>query len=180
MNEIVVGKLLTGTEKKDAIHFALMPMVATCRLNAGEHVSANGDENKPYVGIVDPFLKEFVEQGERFWLFLYPNTVIGMRHEWQHPAFPEATGDASIVKDPEGFHRQTLESVASQIGCSFSSLVERLELYGDDSCGGDDGIQEGLNQLANNPSAIESMWNSYEALYGRVKTRVSGYFHCAC
>ena len=39
------------------------------------------------VGIVDPFLKEPVEPGERFYIFLFPNTVTGLRHVWTHPAF---------------------------------------------------------------------------------------------
>lgn len=34
------------------------------------------------VGIVDPFLRESVQPSQRFWLFLYPNTVTSLRHEW--------------------------------------------------------------------------------------------------
>ncbi|MFO0822607.1 MAG: hypothetical protein U0792_05710 [Gemmataceae bacterium] len=39
------------------------------------------------VGIVDPFLREAVRPGQRFWLFMYPNTVTTLRHEWTHPAY---------------------------------------------------------------------------------------------
>lgn len=66
--------------KRDAIHVAIIPLVAPRVMRPGEHL-ANG--------IVNPFLKEPVQPGEAFWLFLYPGTVTGIRHVWSHPAFAE-------------------------------------------------------------------------------------------
>jgi hypothetical protein len=86
-----------GERRRDAIHIALAPVTAAQRLTPGEHVGLIEAGNVELVGpcddnigIVDPFLVEDVEPGQRFWLFLYPNTITGLRHVWTHPAFAAA------------------------------------------------------------------------------------------
>lgn len=89
------GKLLSDDDRqRDAIHVALAPATAATRLTPGEHVGlvraddaelAGPTDNN--IGIVDPFLAAEVEPGQRFWLFLYPNSVTGLRHIWTHPTF---------------------------------------------------------------------------------------------
>lgn len=88
-----VGKILNGTEGRDAIHFALAPVIAGEDLLRGEKVCVESGlaiaRNCGSIGIVDPFLEEpQVPKGSRFWLFLYPGTITNLRHVWSHPAFP--------------------------------------------------------------------------------------------
>ena len=91
MNDVKLGTLLTPEAKRDAIHVAVAPVVAGENLRPGEHVGVSPDGvasgSRPFVGIVDPFLSVHVKPGERFYLFLYQNTVTSLRHEWTHPAF---------------------------------------------------------------------------------------------
>ena len=92
-----------GDRRRDAIHIAVAPVTAAERLSPGQHVGLvrAGDPElvgpcDNTIGIVDPFLAEAVEPGQRFWLFLYPGTVTSLRHLWTHPAF---TAVATTVRE---------------------------------------------------------------------------------
>lgn len=78
---------------RDAIHVAVVPMIAKSRLYPGNHIDADGNRTGgELVGIVDPYLTVPVEKGQKFFMFLYPGTVTSLRHVWTHPAFtPEAS-----------------------------------------------------------------------------------------
>ena len=98
-----IGKIITdGHRRRDAIHVAVAPVTASCRLHPGEHVGLLGEDDvvgpcgEDNIGIVDPFLRKPVERNERFWLFLYPGTITGLRHVWKHPAFN--SGVPEVVK----------------------------------------------------------------------------------
>lgn len=99
-----LGSIIDETEKRDAIHLAVEPVVAAVPLFAGQHVkfddrgqatwatlqSAHSDG----IGIVDPFLDEPVNPGDRFWLIVYPRQITSLRHVWEHPSFP-SSGETS-------------------------------------------------------------------------------------
>jgi hypothetical protein len=97
-----LGRLIEdGDRRRDAIHIAIAPVTAAERLMPGQHVGLIREDNLELVGpcdrtigIVDPFLSDKVEPGQRFWLFLYPGTIAGLRHVWTHPAF--ATAAAAV------------------------------------------------------------------------------------
>ncbi|HVL12339.1 MAG TPA: hypothetical protein VM529_07230 [Gemmata sp.] len=99
-----LGQLITdGDRRRDAIHVAVAPVTAAARLAPGQHVGLVQDGNTELVGpcdrtigVVDPFLAADVEPGQRFWLFLYPGTITGLRHVWTHPVF---TAAAAAVRE---------------------------------------------------------------------------------
>lgn len=114
MSEIKLGKILKKKGKKDAIHIAVVPLVAGEDLYVGRKIKlkfntndiamdATYDEDNAF-GIVDPFLDEYcVKKGEKFYGLLFPGTVTGMRHEWQHPKFnvpkKELTESEAWIRD---------------------------------------------------------------------------------
>jgi hypothetical protein len=99
-----LGQLIEdGDRRRDAIHVAVAPVTAAGRLVPGQHVGLIREDDPELVGpcdrtigIVDPFLAEEVEAGQRFWLLLYPGTITALRHVWTHPAFTRA---AAAVKE---------------------------------------------------------------------------------
>lgn len=87
-----IGQVHTGPLSNDAIHIAIAQVSAGEELKAGDHVGfKEGNtvvfKNTNNIGIVDPFLKEVVKKDRLFYLFLYPNTVTSLTHQWEHPMF---------------------------------------------------------------------------------------------
>lgn len=91
MNEPLFGQIITdpNTPERDAIHVACYNCEALFDLKPGTHVDKYGSNLGELVGIVDPYLYLPVKKGQRFWIFLYPKTVTGLQHQWQHPEFSE-------------------------------------------------------------------------------------------
>lgn len=89
-----IGYLIEdGDLRRDAIHIAIAPVTAAVPLFPGQHIGfcrsdrefvAPCNEN---IGIVDPFLRDPIQEGQRFWMFLYPGTITSLRHVWTHPTF---------------------------------------------------------------------------------------------
>lgn len=98
--EVKLGQLITEEAGRDAVHVAVAPVIANERLQPGQDIGlVEGQEvvgvvDDP-IGIVDPFLKNPVVKGQRFWLFLYPNTITSLRHEWTHQSFSTESRDVS-------------------------------------------------------------------------------------
>lgn len=88
-------KLNQHEHRRDAVHVAMAPCTAMERMLPGDHVKlVKGEVDKVVgakvgtgIGIIDPFLTEHVNEGDRVFVCLYPNTVTGMRHVWKHPEF---------------------------------------------------------------------------------------------
>jgi hypothetical protein len=92
-----------GDRRRDAVHIAVAAVTAEVRLSPGQHIGLTQAANTELVGptdhnigIVDPFVTGDIEPGQRFWMFLYPDTITGLRHIWTHPAFSTA---AAVIRE---------------------------------------------------------------------------------
>ena len=109
-NEAKLGTIPIGDEGRDAVHIAIVPVQAAVHLAKGSTVKLAPDGRavphlaQDAIGVVDPFRSDHdatVKPGEWFWLCLYPKTVTGLRHVWEHPLFQQYQPAASVAPSKE-------------------------------------------------------------------------------
>lgn len=172
MSDIKLGKLIEKTgEERDAIHIAIAPMVAAHELAPADHVGILEDGraggcDKP-IGIVDPFLKDSVREGQSFWLCLYQGTVTGMKHHWVHPAFEE-----NSVKSVKSISETWIRNYADEIRVPYARLMDAARVYITSEeylCEGD--LLEGV-------STEPEFWVHYKNVTGKCGS--GNFFSCSC
>lgn len=181
-SEIKLGQLCKGSELCDAVHIATAPVKAHHGLSPGEHIGLVNPDYveqfplvgsrgiKKLIGIVDPFLTKKVNQGDKFHLCLYPNTVTSLRHQWTHPDFKST----QIVNTADSY--AYIQKEAESMGLSFDELMNaayRFLRSGDYLCDG--GRYEGCY-------LDEKFWDHFEIVTGQkvpANDRES-FFSCSC
>lgn len=174
-----MGGLLTDETNpgtKDAVHVAVIAVVAATRMQPGQHVGVNTANmfahavGFEHVGIVDPYLKAAVPAGYTFWLFLYPRSITGLNHVWTHPAFDNAATEYVKPAD-RAVSGVWLKEFMDRIECrSIDDLKEAIKY---DGCFGYD------TSYADIPAEF---WQHYKNVTGQdvpEKDRPQ-YFRCAC
>ncbi len=129
MSDIELGKLITTPQERDAVHVAIIPMIAGEELYPGQRfrlkygttdVAMCADYNEEdAIGIIDPFLvnNDRITEGVEVWGMLFPNTVTGMRHHWQHPAFAN-------VERTDDEHELWLRNFCDEWNFDFKELID--------------------------------------------------------
>lgn len=145
-----LGQLISEGESpnRDALHVAVVPLTAAHKayLRAGEPfklntaglaVSCHIDDS---IGVADPFLKESIRPGERFWGLLIPGSVSNLRHDFDHHAWPKVevapTVIEKIVEKPEDPEITAVREYAQRHGITLSELCSTAGETLNDSCRG--------------------------------------------
>lgn len=168
-----------GSSERDAVHVATVLVQATERLFPGMRVGfVQEDVNNTLVGaventvgIVDPFLDHPAEEGEWFWLLLYPNTITSLRHEWVHPAFNKTTEFKKA--------RQWMEDFALDCRVGYEDLMQAASNWldsGDMFC---QSTEDGREEMWDNN---DQFWVMYKVLTGTSvpEEKKENFFTCAC
>ena len=173
-----LGQLIEEGMNRDAVHIAVAPVVAACHLSSGDHIGfakddgetvVNAASNVTAIGIVDPFLNQPVKKGQRFWMFLYPNTITSLNHVWEHPAFTKTTFPNTFLS------KLWMHKYAEQFGFTGERMVRAATDYldhGNHFCDGDTFESE---------SVPAEFWVHYERITGRVvQDHDDSFFACSC
>lgn len=177
-----LGRIIDDTQKRDAIHLAVLPMVAVETMKPGETCGPVPGGAAPYavekLGIVDPFLTAPVQKGERFWMVLRPRLVTSLRHVWSHMAFADE-GAPDIAKEPISLERSKwwiTNWAESSPGISYDEAIDGAEAY----LKYDDYMSDGGRWEDQDVPA--EFWDHYEVVTGeKVPTeKRGGFFSCAC
>lgn len=190
-----IGRIIKPEEEsgRDAVHFALFPAVAGQDLTRANVVYMEGgvahcfNPARKSVGIVDPFLMHGVKKGEKFWVFLFPNTISGLRHVWSHPDFPEVGAEGLTKEKPS--KNKTLEEqcVEQAIAWMKNHADKNTHLsYVALMNAADDYLETGeyyhLGQDTTGYECTDEFWDNYEIIRGvKVKPDDRGhFFSCSC
>ncbi len=190
-----LGYIIDDAQKRDAIHLAVDPVVATEDLEPGQHCSlmfgsghlygaaGHSGKTKDTVGIVDPFLERGPRKGERFWLVMYPRMISSLRHVWTHPAFPDEPGVHAIEPPPVDPRVRTstlwIGQFAMDIGISYYALMDAAE----------DFVESGTYTYENTETYKEhwekfpEFWDHYEIVTGKKldpDEDRGNFFTCSC
>ena len=176
MNDLKLGEIITTEQQRDAVHVAVVPVIAGEDLEVGMHVGLVPGSTDTVmcaspkidsIGIVDPFLSCGVDKGQRFWLFLYPGTITSLRHDWSHPAFQAKAGFTAEDRDAS---MEWMRAFAAQHCEPYRDdrqfTAEDLIAAGFDFLKhGDRYVQQGSDSLRDHSSASE-FWHHFERITG--------------
>lgn len=189
-SKLGIGHIIETEQQCDAIHMAIAPVEAGDRMSPGEHIGMlNGRASyafTPHIGVVDPFLRDEVREGSRFWLFLYPGSITGLRHEWNHPAFaqkqavPASERIPSVTTAKSDSERWMREWAVEHMGADYygdhpmseSVAFERAIRAGET-------MSVGSNEDARDGFIDSTWWNHWETITGKTGDH-KGFFRCAC
>lgn len=187
-----LGTIIDDTQRRDAIHLAVIPMQSRAYMVPGQHVNVNGNpvEFGEGVGIVDPFLGRKVEPGERFWCVIYPRVISSLRHVWAHPAFEdEAAGSSAPSADKAAAEAWLREFCEGYDRPNYDLLIEALMSDDGEATRDDDGdyygvsIEDGYILTRGHDSHGDiprEFWDHAETLTGKKFASRPGHFSCSC
>lgn len=186
MKNLEIGKLIKEEQFKDAIHTPVAPVEAGEGLKPGDHIGLlEGKASKLVkpIGIVDPFLRVAIKKGDKFWLFMYPNTITSLRHDWSHPEFDKMEEEEKAKKE-ENKHEEAIAFItefAGEMGYTYERFMDMAHgwiKYGDYT----QDNSESYKGSEGNPNKWDIFWMYYEEITG---TKVDDddktvFFTCSC
>ena len=176
-----LGTIIDDTQKRDAIHLAVLPAVAGTRLYPGQVIDLKDGIAVPSIsglGIVDPFLVGAVLPEQRFWMVLRPRIIKSLRHVWSHPAFEDEAG--THAPPTETADKAAARAALEQIALECDSTVEQLLTGAVDYLDSGAYLSEGSRW--DGTYLPDRFWSHFETITGRkvAEDDRGSFFSCSC
>jgi hypothetical protein len=129
---------------------------------------------------VDPYLKSPVMPGQRFWLFLYPQSISSLRHVWSHPAF----GEEGALSPKQETSEQWLRNFCASADCPGYETVMEIIREGSVGSGYDHSYMDGdyihIGGSDAHGEIPPEFWTHAEIVLGRSIPNKPSWFSCSC
>lgn len=175
-----LGTIIDETASRDAIHLAVEPCIAGEKLYPGQDVGieegmAISSSRAKFLGIVDPFLKNPVQGGERFWLIVYPRQITSLRHVWEHPDFNDTSVKMNVT-DKKVSSEQWLRDFCSSNDCPpYETIMEVIR-----TGRADDEEYLYFEGIDAHGAIPDEFWDHVENVLGYRISYPPSYFSCSC
>lgn len=191
MSNTEVGVLITKDQPRDAIHIAVAPVRAAVKLDPGQpiqFVDGSDTDVEPApravsIGIVDPFLAVPVNDGRWFWMFLHPNTITSLKHNWTHPAFRDEEAPKRMTVISENWLRRFCDDH----DCPYDGLIAAAKSKDGEWVAADNyrsvSIGDGYISVQGQDASGEipdEFWDHLENVTGKQQRTRPNYFSCSC
>lgn len=134
-----------------------------------------------HIGIVDPFLKCQVQPGQRFYMFLYPQTITSLRHDWTHPAFAAVETSDVAQHSYRAISLQWIEALAGRLDMTVSALMRAAKDWVEHEEYTVEHGSEHWRNTFNEQGLAEEFWKHYEVVTGtKVDDHSATFFSCSC
>lgn len=170
-----LGTIIDSTQKRDAIHLAVEPVIAGDDISPGQDIGLIGGratwKAKKKLGIADPFVKGKILAGQMFWLIVYPRQITSLRHVWEHPDFSSLEDKEDRLRKSEEWLKEFCESNDIPGVAETIEVVLRGDFYGDS-----------LHFSGKDASGMipDEFWDHMEVVTGRKYVDRPTYFSCSC
>lgn len=167
---------------RDAIHLAVEPIVAGELLFPGQHIGIK--ESKAFgathkikmLGIVDPFLKDTIQPGQKFWLVVYPRQITSLRHVWSHPDFTEVSTPLVDYTDPVDISKAWIIAFAADLDQTYKRLMDAADQWVNDG----DYTYDNSETYKDHWDKFPEFWDHYKVVTGREPNEKESFFTCSC
>ena len=181
MDTLKLGQIIKTPQQRDAIHIAVAPVLAEDDINPGQHIGVDeknivrpADGIVKAIGIADPYLRQPLKRGQEFWVFLYPGSIVGLRHDWFHPAF---------VTNPSADQSEAwIRQFAQSVGLDYETMMSGAREWVASRASGVDGEYLCFGGLLEGESVPDEFWPHFESVTGtKVPEEHQGsFFTCSC